>query len=70
MVSERWEGGTEGRGRTEVKGHAEVGEACCGQNDGRDLVEEPDASRPLRVAHRQSVPFFLLLAAFAGEAGG
>lgn len=36
--------------RTEVEGHAEVRKAGCGQDDYGNLVKEPDASRPLRVA--------------------
>ena len=37
--------------RTEIKGHAEVGQTCCGQDDYRNLVEETDASRPLEAAY-------------------
>lgn len=40
--------------RTEIKSHTEVCQACCGQDDYRNLVEETDASRPLRVAEKDN----------------
>ena len=46
--------------RTEIEGHAEVGEARCGQDDYRNLVEESNASRSLYVGDEIAVSFELL----------
>ena len=40
------------RRRTEIKGHAEVGQAGSGKDHYRNLVKESDASRSLRVEKR------------------